>query len=141
MNLKVTLKYLGTNEVSFKSPSSQYSSKTTHISAKLHNSSKRKHLQDLDKSGSKIEHKSVTSQNNPKTMSSLTTRYLKTNPSPSNRTDSTHDAVKPVAKSLLNYSHEISHNSNKSDSKEPRKLSPMNVSAILKESSKFTINK
>jgi len=43
-------------------------------------------MQDLDKSGSKIEHQSVSSHTNPKTMSSLTTRYLKTNPSPiSNR--------------------------------------------------------
>lgn len=132
---------LGTNEVTLKSPSSKYSSKSTHISAKLHSSNKRKHLSDLDKSSSKIENKPMTAQNNPKTMSSLTTRYIKTNPSPCNKPFLKSTINKRVTNRLLNDSNDtLNHSSNKTDSKNTRKLSPMNVSAIIKETSKINVN-
>ena len=73
--------FIANAEALLRSPSSKYSSKKNHLTAKVNSSKKRKYLKDLDKEGARIDQHIVSSLRQPKTMSSLATRNMNSNDS------------------------------------------------------------
>lgn len=111
---------------------------------KFMQANKRKYLKDLDKMNIKIDHQIVSSLRNPKTMSGLTSRNTNAHISPKNgiagqktRPKNDHSENTSLQYNISNDSVEgAAHSSTKTDT---RKHSPMNVSAIIRESREFNM--